>query len=229
VASRAQKEGARSGCEFSLAHYRELLEAAKAGGYRFAGFDRAPTPGDLILRHDVDLSLEAAVRMAEVEAEAEAWSTWFLMTRSVFYNLSSDQGEWALTRLRELGGRIAHHAVWPDVDLDERFEPVVAWHNPKPEYLREPIVGAVNAMGPPWFDQARFRSDSNQQWGFRDRAHDCPHAALARGEPTWLQLNTHPEIWVYEGRTMRETMESFLEAERALRLEQLRADRIDLS
>ena len=31
-------------CEFSLAHYRELLDAAKAGGYRFAGFDRAPEP-----------------------------------------------------------------------------------------------------------------------------------------------------------------------------------------
>ena len=24
-------------CDFSLGHYRELLEAAKAGGYRFAG------------------------------------------------------------------------------------------------------------------------------------------------------------------------------------------------
>ena len=46
-------------CAFDLGHYRELLEAAKAGGYRFAGFDRAPEPGDLILRHDVDLSLAA--------------------------------------------------------------------------------------------------------------------------------------------------------------------------
>ena len=124
-----------SGCDFSLEHYRELLEAAKAGGYRFAGFDREPAPGDLILRHDVDLSLDAAVRMAEVEAEAGAWSTWFLMTRSVFYNLASHEGERAIARLRELGGRIAHHAVWPDVDLDARFVPVVAWHNPDPEYM----------------------------------------------------------------------------------------------
>ena len=71
-------------CEFSLTHYRELLEAAEAGGYRFAGFDRAPEPGDLILRHDVDLSLEAAVALAEAEAQAGAGSTWFLMRRSVF-------------------------------------------------------------------------------------------------------------------------------------------------
>ena len=42
-------------CDFSLEHYRELLEAAKTGGYRFAGFDRPPEQGDLFLRHDVDL------------------------------------------------------------------------------------------------------------------------------------------------------------------------------
>jgi hypothetical protein len=211
-------------CDFSLAHYRELLRAAQAGGYRWAGFERAPEAGDLILRHDVDLSLAAALAMAEVEADEGAWSTWFLMTRSVFYNLASHEGERAVARLRELGGRIAHHAVWPDVDLDRRFEPVVAWHNPDPEYMRMPIDGAVNVMAGPFFDPGHYRSDSNQQW-----RHGCPHDQLARGEFDWLQLLTHPEIWAFEGRTMRESMESMLAAERAARLEHLRDDRIDLS
>jgi hypothetical protein len=218
-----------TGCGFSLEHYRELLEAAKAGGYRFAGFDRPPEAGDLIIRHDVDLSLEAAVRMAEVEAEAGVWSTWCLMTRSVFYNLASKHGEWALASLRELGGRIAHHAVWPHVDLDARFEPIVAWHNPELDYLTKPIEGAVNVMSPPWSDAPHFRSDSNQNWGYRERAGRCPHPELAGGELEWLHLLIHPEIWVYEGGTMRETMESFLAAQRTERYEQLRADRIDLS
>src|ERR1700759_3366576 len=109
-------------CDFSLGHYRELLEAAKAGGYRLSGFDRPPEPGDLILRHDVGLSLGAALAVAEVEADAGVWSTWFLMTRSVFYNLDSAEGERAIARLRGLGHRVAHHAVWPHVDLDERFD-----------------------------------------------------------------------------------------------------------
>ena len=56
------------------------------------------------------------------------------------------EGEHAIARLRSLGHRVAHHAVWPHVDLDERFDPVVAWHNPDPEYMREPIDGAVNVM-----------------------------------------------------------------------------------
>lgn len=216
-------------CDFSLGHYRELLEAAKAGGYRFAGFDRAPEPGDLVIRHDVDLSLRAAVLMAEVEAEAGAWSTWFLMTRSVFYNLASEEGERAIARLRELGGRIAHHAIWPHVDLDERFEPVVAWHNPDLSYVADPIDGATNVMAPPFYDPNAFRSDSNHRWGHRGKNHDCPHAELAEGGLKWLHVVIHPAIWVYDGATMRDTMESFLDAERTARYGQLSGDRIDLS
>jgi hypothetical protein len=211
-------------CGFSLTHYRELLRAAGAGGYRFAGFDRPPERGDLILRHDVDLSLDAALAVAELEADEGAWSTWFLMTRSVFYNLASAEGERAVARLRELGHRVAHHAVWPHVDLDDRFDAVVAWHNPDQAYMRAPIDGAVNVMEEPFFDPEHYRSDSNQHW-----RHGCPHDALARGEFEWLQLLTHPEIWAFEGSTMRETMESMLDADRAARLEHLRNDRIDLS
>lgn len=210
-------------CRFSLTHYRELLGAAKDGGYRFAGFDSAPEPGDLLLRHDVDLSLDAALAVAEVEAEEDATATYLLMTRSVFYNLASSEGERAFARLRELGHRVGHHAVWPHVDLDERFDPVVAWHNPDPEYMQAEIAGAVNVMRPPFFDPDHYRSDSNQHW-----RHGCPHEPLARGELEWLQLLVHPEIWAYEGETMRESMDSFLDADRAARLELLRNDRIDL-
>jgi hypothetical protein len=211
-------------CDFSLVHYRELLQAAKEGGYRWAGFDRPPAAGDLILRHDVDLSLDAALAMAEVESAESAWSTWFLMTRSVFYNLASSEGERAISRLRELGHRVAHHAVYPHVDLDDRFDPVVAWHNPDPDYMGAPIAGAVNVMEPPFFDPEHYRSDSNRQW-----RHGCPHEPLARGELEWLQLLTHPEIWAFAGSTMRESMESMLDADRAARFEHLRNDRIDLS
>jgi hypothetical protein len=85
-------------CAFDLAHYGELLAAAKSGGYRFAGFDHEPAPGDLLLRHDVDLSLDAALTLAGLEAEAGVQATYFLMTQSIFYNLASPEGEHALGR-----------------------------------------------------------------------------------------------------------------------------------
>ena len=174
-----------------------------------------------MLRHDVDLSLEAALEVAEVEAEADAVSTYFLMTRSEFYNLDSPSGDAAIERLRGLGHRVGLHAVWPQVDRDPRFDAVLAWHNPDPEYMREPVEGLTNVMTAPWADV--YRSDSNQHW-----RQGCPHEELRAGAFEQLQLLTHPEIWVYPGATMRETMLAMLDAERGLRLRQLEADRIDL-
>jgi hypothetical protein len=211
-------------CSFDLAHYRELLQAAKRGGYRFRFFDREPEARDLFLRHDVDLMLEAAVELAELEADEGVAATYFLMTESVFYNLDSQEGRAALERLRALGHRIGLHAVWPRAELDGRFDPVVAWHNPDPDFMSQPLEGAVNVMAAPWFSPETYRSDSNQHW-----RSGCPHDALSGGSFEWLQLLTHPEIWVYQGDSMRETMLSMLERQRERRLVQLAEDRIDLS
>jgi hypothetical protein len=210
-------------CAFDLDHYGELLDAVRAGGYRFAFFDHEPAERDVFLRHDVDMSLEAAVSMAELEAEQGVTATYFLMTRGDFYNLDGPAGHRALERLRGLGHRVGLHAVHPDAVLDPRFDPVVAWHTPGPEYMTLPIDGATNVMQPPWFDPATYRSDSNQRW-----RSGCPHDDLAAGRFPWLQLLVHPEIWVFDGRSMRETMESYLAADRETRLGLMRANRIDL-
>jgi hypothetical protein len=211
-------------CAFDLGHYAELLEAAQAGGYRFAFFDREPQAGDVLLRHDVDMSLDAALEMAELEAKRDVAATYFLMKRSDFYNLDTRGGAAALERLRELGHRVGLHGVHPDATLDARFDPVVAWHTPEPEYMTAPLDGAVNVMQEPWFHPDRYRSDSNQHW-----RSGCPHEELARGGFEWLQLLVHPEIWVYEGATMRETMESFLDADREARRRAMLDNRIDLA
>ena len=211
-------------CDFSLEHYRELLAAAETGGYRWASFDVQPRPGDLYLRHDVDLSLEAALELARVEHELGVRATYFLMTESAFYNLDSHVGRETLAQLRQWGHAVGLHAVHPRAELDDRFDNVIAWHNPDPGYMSEPVAGAVNVMESPFFTQGLYRSDSNRHW-----REGCPHDDLAAGAFEWLQLLIHPEIWVYEGATMRETMESMLDAKRRESLDHLAADRIDLS
>ena len=74
-----------------------------------------------------------------------------------------------------------------------------------------------------FFSPDTYRSDSNQHW-----RGGCPHDELRRGRFRWLQLLIHPEIWIYPGETMRETMLALLDDERDRRLELLRADRIDV-
>jgi len=210
-------------CDFSLGHYRELLEATRDGGYAWAGFHREPRAADVLLRHDVDLSLDAALKMAQLEHELGVTATYLLMTESGFYNLDSEAGRRAHRTLRDLGHSVGLHAVYPNAKLDDRFDDVVAWHNPDPEYMSAPIAGAVNAMQPPYFTPGHYRSDSNARW-----REGCPHSELAAGAFEWLQLLIHPEIWVYEGTSMRETMESMLDAKRAEWLDALAEDRIDL-
>jgi len=213
-----------SECDFDMRHYDELLEAALTGGYRWSRFDHEPDAGDLFLRHDVDLSLTAALQMARLEHQQGATATYFLMTESVFYNLASSEGREAIAELRSLGHGVGLHAVHPRSALDERFDRVMAWHNPDPQYVFEPVAGAVNVMQPPWFTQGRYRSDSNQHW-----REGCPHEELRTAAFEWLQLLVHPEIWVYPGATMRETMEAMLDAKRREALEHLANDRIDLA
>jgi hypothetical protein len=146
------------------------------------------------------------------------------MRDSEFYNLESRSAHAALARLRELGHRVGLHAVHPDARLDDRFDPVIAWHTPDPDYMTLPIDGAVNVMQPGYFDADHYRSDSNQRW-----RHGCPHDELARGSFEWLQLLVHPEIWVYAGGTMAQTMEALLDAEHDRRRERMVENRIDLS
>jgi hypothetical protein len=209
-------------CRFDLQHFRELIDAAREGGYRFSLFNSQPQAGDLYLRHDVDLDLEAALELSALERELGVRATYFLMTTSVFYNLASPDGCRVLQQLRADGHAVGIHPDWPTLRLDERFDRLVSWHNPDPEYMRSPVDGALNVMAEPYV--SNYRSDSNQHW-----RHGCPHEGLAQGEFEWLQLLIHPAIWVYPGETMRETMLAMLERERQRRLDQLVCDRIDLS
>jgi len=210
-------------CVFDLGHYRELLDAATAGGYRWATFETEPEPGDVFLRHDVDLSLDAALELAQIEHERGVRATYFLMTESVFYNLDSHIGLRAPGELRKLGHAVGLHGVHPRAQPGDLFDPVLAWHNPDPDYVHDPVPGFVNVMQPPWFAQGHYRSDSNAKW-----REGCPHEELRAGAFEWLQLLVHPEIWVYEGGTMRETMHTMLDAKRSEWLDHLADDRIDL-
>ena len=211
-------------CPFDVTHYRELLDAAKEGGYRFAFFDHEPAAGDLFLRHDIDMSLEAALEIAELEAERGAHATYLLMTRSDFYNLDGRRGQAALARLRKLGHAVGLHGLYPDSTLDERFDAVFAWHTPEPEWMSLPVEGALNVMQPPWFDPEHYRSDSNRHW-----RSGCPVEELRNAAFDWLQLLVHPEIWVFDGETMRDKMVAYLDADRETRLGYMNANRLDLS
>ena len=98
--------------DFSLRSYAETLRSYRQHGYAvtsFAGFFDAEQPKHLILRHDIDNSIEQALRVARVDAEAGCTSSFFLRVHARGYNLMSLPSLDAIREMEELGHEVQLH------------------------------------------------------------------------------------------------------------------------
>ena len=86
-----------------------LLRQLEAAGYRFARYGERPSDRHVLWRHDVDVSMHRAARLAEIEAERGAVATYFVNPRSAFYNLLEPEIEVLLRRIRSLAHEIGLH------------------------------------------------------------------------------------------------------------------------
>ena len=216
--------GTAMSCSFSLDHYRELLAAARGGGYRFAHFDRAAAPR----RPPAPPRRRPLARRSAADGRARgrggASATYFLMTESVFYNLASSEGVAALARLRELGHRVGLHAVYPHAVLDERLRPRRRLAQPRPRVhdgarrgRRQRHAGGVLRPDRP---TAPTRTSTGAPAA---RTRSCG-AAPSRG----CSSSRTPRSGSTRAPRWGETMRAMLDAERERRLAQLADDRIDL-
>ena len=75
---------------FDLNSYGNMISKIQKLGYEIVFFEdldiRSP---HLILRHDIDISLESALKMATFEASKKFYSTYFILLRSDLYNIYS--------------------------------------------------------------------------------------------------------------------------------------------
>ena len=98
--------------DFSFDSYRHSLLAYRDAGYKISGFeDFLDAPGDkhMILRHDIDHSLEQARKIAEIDTEAGASSTFFLRVHARQYNLFSLPSLQIIAEIEELGHDVELH------------------------------------------------------------------------------------------------------------------------
>jgi hypothetical protein len=217
---------------FSPTGYETLIKALLDRGYRIKGFaDADPTARDLILRHDVDFSLDAARMMAEQEMELGVRSTYFVLLRTEFYNLLSQAGQAALMRIAACGHTIGLHfdaALYPQGGIEEATakecgvleqasnQPVtvVSFHRPTADRIgaADRLAGRINAYGPRFVKAMGYCSDSRGNWH-----HGPPleHPAFLAGKA--LQLLTHPIWWQAPALEPAERLRNFLaERERLL-------------
>ena len=155
-----------------------------------------------LLRHDVDLDLEPALRLARWEQKRGIRASFYVLTTSDCYNPFSQSGQRLLREIQECGGEIALHLDSSLIPFDQLLatareeaarlsrvtgRPVRSLSLHGPHRLKEiPVLeGFINAYDPALFGPGRYLSDSSRHfrqdpWKFLETA------------PDTIQLLFHP-------------------------------------
>jgi len=163
----------------------------------------------LILRHDIDASLEAALRMAKIENKMNIRSTYFVLFSHKLYNILETDSLNILREICELGHEIGLHYDLEAYegyhrDLRETLEDEVhllekllnktvasiSCHNPATLKGSDPfkeITGYINAYNTSMYDL--YVSDSCRVWHLEDLR------LLLELGPKRVQLVLHPILW----------------------------------
>ncbi len=198
--------------DFTHAGYRALLAALQDRDYEAVGYDEAlPEARHLILRHDLDMSLQAAEPIAEIEHELGVRAHYFVLVRTEMYNPFSARARASLEKISGLGHAIGLHldaslCANDPTALDEAAErecrvledatraPVrfISFHRPAEALLGydKPLAGRRHAYEPRFFEAMGYVSDSRGGWHHGD---PLDHDAVQEGRA--LQLLTHPIWW----------------------------------
>lgn len=198
--------------EFTFRGYSGLIDTLRDSGYDFADYHNyTEYEHCVILRHDIDNSIEKALTIAEIEHEHGVKSTFFVLLRTDFYNPASKKGLAGLKKIQTLGHEIGLHYdemaydVFDDVvetikheagilsDIIDTPITTVSMHRPSQRTLNSnyDLNPMVNSYGKTFFNDFKYLSDSRRRW--REPALDI----IKSGEYDRLHILTHP-IWYQE-------------------------------
>jgi hypothetical protein len=206
--------------DFSQAGYRALLRSFRSAGYRSADFESvAARETQLLLRHDVDLSLDEAVKIAEIDA-SESWrATVFVLVATEFYNVFTHAGRASVLKIISLGHEIGLHfdgSVHNDGRPPTEFTPeleaaaerecemlerligapikIIAFHRPRQSswVIRRSgrFANRLQAYAPEFMSDIAYVADSAGHWS---EGHPLDHPAFQ--QRLAMQVNMHPYLW----------------------------------
>lgn len=205
--------------DFTEDEYRRVLKLAKER-WRFIRFPEYRSAGRLCLwRHDIDLSVHRAHRLARIEAEEGVRSTYFVHLHNEFYNPLELEVTRLLIEVHRMGHDLGLHFDLAFYENDERDSTSVlerlrlerqilqdvlgvdiaacSFHNPDLTDAAtrdaDELGGMVNAYGQYMRVSYSYVSDSNGYWRFR-RLRDV----LEAGKDERLHVLTHPGWWTPE-------------------------------
>lgn len=200
--------------QFTYEVYGRLLDTLKCKGYNFVryGTDFTDRQYIVILRHDVDMSLEKAVEMSNFEKrfDKNLIPTYFILISSDFYNPFSYESICRIDKIRSNGHDIGLHfdekkyfpsggswnseAVIEKILYEKRlmesmlgFEiSTVSMHTPSRKTLNADlqVPGMINSYSQEFFNNFKYVSDSYHRW--RENVWE-----IIENKPSKLHILTH--------------------------------------
>lgn len=199
-------------CDFSFKHYQEIIQMLKKQNYRFCFFNEKPNPQikQVYWRHDVDLCLKKALKIAEIERKNQIRATYFIRLQSPFYNIFSDQAQKLILKINQLGHQLGLHfeenisTNRQKIQINQKVKKnlqilkthfkigqAISFHRPHPKLRNKKFKNFISTYEPAFFSQTKYLSDSRGYW-----QENCPCQWLgSRKLPNNVQILTHPVWW----------------------------------
>lgn len=209
---------------FSYEDYRNIITIIKESG-RAATFEEAKNREDfIVMRHDVEFSVDRAYRLSQIEKEMNFTSTYFFQWTNNSYNILSYKNTDIIRKMHESGHKIGlHYAINGLTNLEEIKDKILlevnvlssmmgfeinsfSIHRPKNDILKTnlKIEGLLNAYGEHFFTYAEdVTEDSALAVKYVSDAqhhwnYGVPDRETLLGHKK-VQILTHPYSWTEQG------------------------------
>lgn len=203
---------------FSLEQYRKLIFKLTQNGLNpTTDWREIASKNTLLIRHDIDFSVDFAHTLALFESEIGICSTYFFMLTSNMYNLISSKNQRLVKNIIKLRHKVSIHfdptayQTLEEFDNEKRlFENIfdvevniVSIHRPGPflENNNISLNGIPQTYSDKYFRKMKYLSDS----GGRDVA-PLISEYLSGVRSQGLHLLIHPIWWVSKGKSPTETL-----------------------
>jgi hypothetical protein len=213
---------------FTYDSYEKMLSLLKDNKYQICNYENYLTSTHcVILRHDVDLSLEKALKFAKLEYKNKVQATYFILLSTGFYNIFDKKAYEIINWIRDLGHDIGLHfdeARYPINSKEDLVHNVkkeiflmsnalemkiktVSMHRPSKLILDGDVEfdHVINSYSHMFFNEFKYLSDSGMRWRedvlgiIRSNAYDRLHILT---HPIWYgetEASKHERLYRFMG------------------------------
>jgi UDP-GlcNAc3NAcA epimerase len=204
---------------FHQSNYKKLIKGLLKNGYKFCSFsdyreNLVNNNHFVLMRHDIDMSIEKALEIAKIEYKLGITSTYFFMIRNDFYNILSKSGTRLVNEILSLGHHLGLHfdcdAYRDNINADEinkecskEVDIIQKWFNKKVDAIsfhrpsKLVLEGSASLTSPiihtymkSLLKEVHYVSDSRGEWKY---GHPFDQDAFKNKMP--IQILTHPIWW----------------------------------